>query len=126
MNEEALQKPPERKKVTLTLEDETTKDVALFMSFGLLNTLAIPIQNVEQLIEIDENPDVRTFILKSCLSTRNEHGQVVNEFDTNTITYSEGEEILAWARGHLTDFFITRLVNKIATQKKVIQTINQR
>lgn len=112
--------PPER--MTIKLND---KDHELFMSFGLMNTLAIPINTVDELIQIDSEPDLRNFILHSCLDKRDSRGATVEVYDLEGLGYSQGEEILTWVRGHLQDFFITRLRNKVAIQKRVNQTITQ-
>lgn len=118
MSTEAPTAPSEHFSITL---NEKTHE--LFMSFGLMNTLAIPIRTVDELIDIDQNPDLRNFILSTCLDKRNEKGLVTEPFDLNKIGYQQGEEILEWVRGHLTDFFITRLRNKTVTQRQVNQTL---
>ncbi len=110
--------PPER--ITLTINNTS---VHLFMSFGLLNTLVTPITSIDQLIQIDQDPELRSFVLEVCLTKRDEDGQRITKPDLNSIGYSEGELVLDWARGHLTNFFTTRLKNRLETQKTVNQTI---
>lgn len=97
----------------------------IFMSFGLMNTLVIPIETVENLISMDSDPDVRNFILTQCLSKRDAQGKVLELFQTHSVSYSQGEEILSWVRGHLENFFLTRLRNKLKIQQEVNQTILQ-
>lgn len=112
--------PPER--LTIKIDGQ---DHELFMSFGLMNTLAIPISSVDELIQIDNDPDLRNFILHSCLDKRDSRGATTKVYDLEGLSYSKGEEILTWVRGHLQDFFITRLKNKRNIQKRVNQTIMQ-
>jgi len=110
--------PPER--ITVTINNTS---VPLFMSFGLLNTLVAPITSVDELIQIDQDPELRNFVLEVCLTKRDDDGQRISKPDLNAISYSEGEEVLDWARGHLNNFFTKRLKNRLQTQKTVNQTI---
>lgn len=118
MSNEKPKAPPEKYSIEI---NEQKHD--LFMSFGLMNTLAIPIKSVDDLIEIDNSPELREFILHSCLDTRNEEGLTITKFNLKQLSYAQGEEVLEWVRGHLTDFFITRLRNKLETQRRVNQTL---
>lgn len=119
MTEPTREAPSEHQKFTVSGEL-----VELFMSFGMLNTLAVPIKSFDNLIEVDSEPDLRSFILHICLDKRDAKGRVTEEFDVFSISMSEAEAILSWVKEHLTDFFITRLKSKLAIQKLASQTIN--
>lgn len=120
MAQEAVKKPTDKLRITLNGE---TKEA--FMSFALLNTLIIPFNTIEQLIDLNSEPDLRNFVLEMCLAERGEEGEIIKKFPLHKLSVSEAEPILDWVKEHIEDFFIMRLKNQLRTQRKVNQALSQ-
>jgi hypothetical protein len=120
MAQDAAKKPTDRLRLMVN-----GKQKELFMSFALLNTLIIPFNTVDQLIELNSEPDLRNFVLEMCLAQRGEEGEIVEKFPLHTLAISEVEPIFAWVKEHIEDFFIMRLKNQLKTQRKVNQALSQ-
>lgn len=92
---------------TLTLEING-KSRDLFMSFGLLNELAVLLGDVDRLVELPINHDLRTTILKSVLSERSKAGKITAEADLSEIDMDPHDipKVLTWVSEWVVDFFI--------------------
>lgn len=101
------------------------QDIEIYMSFALLNLLVTPIVDIDTLNEMDSNPDLRTYVLQTCLAERDKNGTVTKNMDLHNISMKNGEKILSWAKGHITAFFIQRLMNRVKTQQKINQALEK-
>ncbi len=110
-------------KLKLTLNGEQKE---VFMSFALLNTLIIPFNSVDDLLELNSQPDLRNFVLEMCLAERGCEGEITKKFPLHTISTQEAEPVMVWVKEHIEDFFITRLKNQLQTQRKVNQALSPR
>tara|TARA_R110002050_G_scaffold227881_6_gene363524 strand:- start:2732 stop:3133 length:402 start_codon:yes stop_codon:yes gene_type:complete len=120
MAQDVAKKPTDKLRLMIAGEQKE-----LFMSFALLNTLIIPFNTIDQLIDLNSEPDLRNFVLEMCLAKRGDEGEIVKKFPLHTLSISEAEPILDWVKEHIEDFFITRLTNQLKTQRKVNQALSQ-
>lgn len=103
-------KPPAH--LTVTIDGQP---VELFMSFGLLNILTMHLSEVDQVVQIGMNYDLRTAMVNEVLVPRNgtgrvlkegEPGYVVRNLDDSNISIEDVEAIIDWASDHILNFFV--------------------
>lgn len=85
----------------------------IFMSFGLLDTIARKIGDIEKLFAVGADLELNQIVM-SHLLTLNEKGRPEpTKYDafesTEGVDFEDLQRLLGWAAGHLTDFFIESL-----------------
>jgi hypothetical protein len=84
----------------------------VIMSFGLLNALARISGDINRIGIIDIVPDLADEVLFEVLSKRDAKGKKVDpEASPPDLPASEANKVFNWAKEHLMDFFLQRLVN---------------
>jgi len=118
-----MNNPSPRFEVTF---NNTKKEV--FMSFGLVNTIAGMFEDMSQLTEAFTNPHVRGALVVECLSERNENGGLVKEIDLNTLGIETEHlfEFLTWVEAHVSDFFTQSLVRATSSMRKKAQGMKEK
>lgn len=88
--------------------DETHE---VFMSFGLLNEVCTVIGDVENIALMQTDGTLRTAVLNSVLSQRDEVGEISEHFNimTSNLTTDEALKLLDWVAEHAFDFFLKSL-----------------
>lgn len=101
-----------------------SREIEIYMSFGLSNTLARYFETIDQLEFIALDADVRQSIIIDCLSERNENGRITKEFNLYELQALDDhiEEFFSWVGDHLTDFFIRMLRTETQRLKKMATT----
>lgn len=107
---------------TLQISEQQQKEI--FMSFGLLNTLARFFEEHDQVEEeLFTNSYVQSSVIVECLSERDEYGKIAQEFDLNTLTDLDSlDDFFVWVGAHLHAFFMRRLQAKMRHMKKTMET----
>lgn len=88
-----------------------TENKKLFMSYGMLNRLTRACPDIEKLLAISAFPEVQEAILRTLLAPEDEDGRPDPENfdmdrDTSGITAEVIQDIIMWAVGHMSHFFI--------------------
>jgi hypothetical protein len=91
------------KTVTLGGHQKTIK-----MTFGLLNEMCRVCGELDGAAMLTLDNDLRVAALKVLLSDRDDQGKITSELNINTLDMAPDEvvELLDWASGHVTDFFL--------------------
>lgn len=86
-------------------------DRKIFMSFGLLNTLAGYFETPNQIEEALLNSNVRASILVEALSERQEDGRIKKPMalDSADIDSEQVFDFFDWVASHIEDFFMLAL-----------------
>lgn len=91
------------KTVTVNGQEKTVK-----MTFGLLNEMCRICGEIDGAAMLTLDNDLRIAGLNTLLSDRDEKGKIKVELDTHNLDIRPDEviELLDWAGGHVTDFFL--------------------
>lgn len=111
MSEESVEKIEVKNSLIVKFTEESKlEDHKVFMSFGLLNTLASYVGDLSQLPNVMVDTDLQAAIVVACLGERNDEGEfeTVETFHelSKDLNVDAALEILEWVVKHLTNFFM--------------------
>jgi hypothetical protein len=99
----------------------------LFMSYGLLNTLAKMVGSPEVAPQITLDEYLRADVLKACLAERKPTGKVIKDIedmDDLDVSVEDIEKILDWATENVLSFFVrslAKMVKRVESNKDVLE-----
>lgn len=118
-----LTNPFQKPETTITVKLGSSER-EIFMSFGLLQTLAKmvgPVTNIEVIPLIMIDPEKAEEFLVEVLAERTPSGKVTSkpELLDHEISPEDVDRVIEWMVGHLLHFFIQKLMNLAKVQKSL-------
>lgn len=110
MTDQVKSATPE-KTITFTPVGGEPRDVV--MTYGLLNELVSKVADIDQVAKFFVDETTRNDVLTAVLSERSPSGKITTKItpENLAIELETVDEILSWAAGHVTGFFIRSLTN---------------
>lgn len=116
-----ITKPEDR--ITVTVNNEQRE---LFMSAGLVRSLAAFIGDITAVDMIYSDPILQTAMLVHALTPRTERGAAADKayaLDDFEMTPDEAEKIVMWIGGHMLYFFINAALMLQSTVEKPVEAL---
>lgn len=84
---------------------------SILMTFGLLDEISGLIGSAENVPLLALDRDTRNKMLRIMLSTRDDEGKIVKEFNpmTSLVSMATINELVSWSAEHVLSFFLTSL-----------------